>query len=120
MKDRMEKYRERRQELKHLSDEQLKERFWSLAKKVVQPMVELARTHTTPSIERSVLLRMGIDSISATAVVSKILESGLLGKGAGHVLLKVAEKINAGVKDAAAAIIENPGILEGLFGGCSK
>ena len=32
-------------------------------------IVDLARSHTSPSIERSVLLRMGIDSVSSQGVV---------------------------------------------------
>ena len=47
-----------------LTDEELEARFWELAQEVVDPLVELARTHTSPSIERSVLMRMGIDSLT--------------------------------------------------------
>ena len=109
------RFEERRQELKKLSDEELKERFWKLCYQVVDPIVDLAKTHTSPSIERSVLLRMGIDSISAHAVVDRVLEAGLLGKGAGHVVLRVAEKTDMDVRAAAQAIIENKDVLTGLF-----
>ena len=44
-------------EIEKLSDAELKARFWELANETVAPMVELARTHTSPSIERSVLMR---------------------------------------------------------------
>ncbi|HNS67908.1 MAG TPA: D-ornithine 4,5-aminomutase subunit OraS, partial [Mesotoga infera] len=47
----------RSKHLQGLDDEQLDRLFWELAGKIVDPLVELARTHTSPSIERSVLLR---------------------------------------------------------------
>ena len=59
------------QYLSGLTDEELKVRFWSLAQEIVDPLVELARTHTSPSIERSVLMRMGIDSPTCGAVVGE-------------------------------------------------
>ena len=49
----------RRARLQKMSDEELHAYFWSLAEKIVAPLIAEARTHTTPSIERSVLLRMG-------------------------------------------------------------
>jgi len=82
--DRNERFEQRREILKKMSDQELKERFWELCYQVVDPIVDLARTHTSPSIERSVLLRMGIDSLTAHAVVDQVLQAGLLGKGAGH------------------------------------
>ncbi len=112
---RNQRFEERRQELKKLSDEELKNRFWELCYQVVDPIVDLARTHTSPSIERSVLLRMGIDSITAHAVVDQVLQAGLLGKGAGNVLLRVAQKNGMDIQAAAAAIIENKELLNGLF-----
>lgn len=113
--DRIQKFEERQQELHKLSDEELKERFWELCSQVVDPIVDLARTHTSPSIERSVLLRMGIDSITAHGVVDRVLEAGLLGKGAGHVVLKVSQKNGTDIRAAAAAILENKDVLDGLF-----
>ena len=59
--ERVERYEALRAELADLDDAALKERFWQLCEQVMTPVVDLARTHTTPSIERSVLLRMGID-----------------------------------------------------------
>ncbi len=113
--DRIQKFEERQKELHKLSDEELKERFWQLCSEVVDPIVDLARTHTSPSIERSVLLRMGIDSLTAHGVVDRILEAGLLGKGAGHVVLKLAQKNGTDIRGAAAAILENKDALTGLF-----
>lgn len=113
--DRIARFEKRREELKKMSDEQLKARFWDLCNQVVDPIVDLARTHTSPSIERAVLLRMGVDSVSAHGVVDRILEAGLLGKGAGHVVLKVSQKNGTDIRGAAAAILENKDVLQGLF-----
>ena len=113
--ERLARFEKRRAELKQLSDEQLKAHFWELCDQVVEPIVELARTHTSPSIERAVLLRMGIDSISSHGVVERIYQAGLLGKGAGHVLLKLAQAQGTDVKSAAAAILADKDVLHGLF-----
>jgi D-ornithine 4,5-aminomutase subunit alpha len=113
--DRINNFEKRKVELEKLSDDELKNRFWELCNQVVEPIVDLARTHTSPSIERSVLLRMGIDSITAHGVVDRVLEAGLLGKGAGHVLLVLAKKKKCDVRTAAETIIENKDVLTGLF-----
>jgi len=105
----------RLRELDQLPDEELRARFWSLCEQVVEPMVDLARTHTSPSIERSVLLRMGIDSVSSQGVVTRIHEAGLLGKGAGHVLLRLAQRQDTDVRAAAEAVLADPTVLRGLF-----
>lgn len=81
----------RRERLKALSDDELKARFWQLAQDIVKPLYDLAYTHTSPSIERSVLLRMGFSSIESRAIVSLAEKRQLLGKGAGHLVLKYAE-----------------------------
>ncbi|MDY0087693.1 MAG: D-ornithine 4,5-aminomutase subunit OraS [Coriobacteriia bacterium] len=80
-------YDEVRKPLAGLTDAQLETRFWEDARAVVEPMVEFARTHTSPSIERSVLMRMGVDSPTSMAVVAECEKHGLLGHGAGHVVL---------------------------------
>lgn len=113
--ERITRFEKRREELKQMSDAQLKERFWELCSQVVEPIVDLARTHTSPSIERSVLLRMGVDSLSSHGVVDRIYEAGLLGKGAGHVLLKLAHKHGVDVRAAAAMVLEDKDVLDGLF-----
>ncbi|NLE83544.1 MAG: ornithine aminomutase [Chloroflexi bacterium] len=114
--ERIIQFEQRHEVLKELSDAELKDRFWELCNQVVEPIVDLARTHTSPSIERSVLLRMGIDSQSALGVVDRIHQAGLLGKGAGHVLLRLSEKRGGNVREAAAAILEDKEVLDGLFG----
>ncbi|MEJ2088264.1 MAG: D-ornithine 4,5-aminomutase subunit OraS, partial [Gammaproteobacteria bacterium] len=65
MDNRTDDFESRRQHLKRLSDEALHERFWSLVGQLTAPLIEEARTHTSPAIERSVLLRMGFSSIEA-------------------------------------------------------
>jgi D-ornithine 4,5-aminomutase subunit alpha len=112
---RFDRFEKRREELQKMSDEELKTLFWQLCDQAVAPIVDLAKTHTSPSIERSVLLRMGIDSISSHGVVDRIYEAGLLGKGAGHVVLKLAQKNGTDVRTAAAAILDSKDVLNGLF-----
>lgn len=113
--DRIKKFDERQKALHNLTDIELKDRFWQLCDQLVEPIVDLSRTHTSPSIERSVLLRMGIDSITAHGVVDRVLEAGLLGKGAGHVVFKISKKFNTDIPSAARAILEDKEILKGLF-----
>lgn len=115
--ERLMKFEKRRDELKSFTDEQLKRKFWELCRKAVEPMIEMARSNTSPSIERSVLLRMGIDSVTAKCVVSRIHEAGLLGKGAGNVLLKVAKNREIDIVSASKIVLEDKNSLEGLFGG---
>ena len=81
----------RRERLRTMSDEELHKYFWSLTEKLVAPLIEEARTHTTPSIERSVLLRMGFSSLEAKALVERLEKRGLLGHGAGRLVLELAK-----------------------------
>lgn len=90
MKLRPDDFTRRRAGLASLNDEALRRRFWDLAGQVVEPMLELARTHTTPSIERSVLARLGVPSHEAKAVVEGCLSRGILGHGAGHAVMRAA------------------------------
>ena len=113
--ERIKKFEARRQQLKNMIDEQLKERFWELCSQMVEPMVEYGRKYTSPSIERSVLLRMGIDSVTSQGVVSRVNEAGLLGKGAGHVVLKLSQKLGVDLREAAKRITEDKNALQGLF-----
>ncbi|NLG64602.1 MAG: ornithine aminomutase, partial [Actinobacteria bacterium] len=70
---------------------------------------DLARTHTSPSIERSVLMRMGIDSLTCNAVVGEIDKRGLLGHGAGHVVLYCAQMWDVDVRIAAERLARGEG-----------
>jgi D-ornithine 4,5-aminomutase subunit alpha len=103
--ERPDDFAQRREQLKTLTDEELHTRFWNLVDKIVEPLVEEARTHTTPSIERAVLLRMGLSSIEAKSLVAQMGERGLLGHGAGHLVLELAMRKNIAVRDAAGALL---------------
>ena len=86
----MDHFEKQRQHLQGLTDEQLKARFWELGEVIVDPLLELGKTYTSPSIERSVLLRMGFSSLEATKIVNEVMARGLMGKGAGHVVYRLA------------------------------
>ena len=109
----------RRAHLAELSDQQLKERFWELTKRLTDPLVELARENTSPAIERSVLLRMGFSSVESKAIVEGCVRQGLLGHGAGNVVYRYAKANSLPVREAGLALME-PEALEraaALFGG---
>lgn len=81
-------FEKRRKHLENLSEEELYNRFWTLTEEIVEPLVELAFNHTSPSIERSVLLRMGFSSIEAGNITKEGSFHELLGKGLGNVVLR--------------------------------
>ena len=83
-------FSERRKHLADLSEEELKARFFALAGEIVDPLIDLSKRSTTPSVERSVLLRMGFSSLEAMDIVNHVLDLGLMGKGAGNIVLKTA------------------------------
>jgi D-ornithine 4,5-aminomutase subunit alpha len=89
-----------------MSDEQLHARFWSLVDRMIQPLVEEARTHTSPSIERAVLLRMGFSSMETKPLVNRMLEKGLLSHGAGNLILTLAQKKGISVRQAGLDLID--------------
>ena len=103
--ERADDFDKRREKLQAMSDEELQHHFWRLAEKIVEPLVEEARTHTTPSIERSILLRMGFSSIEAKALVENMLQHNLLGHGAGRLVLELAKAKQLSVHDAGAALL---------------
>ena len=98
--ERKDDFAARRAHLSKLSEAELEERFVRLCRELTEPLVELAETHTSPSIERSVLLRMGFSSLEADAIVKQCAERSLLGKGAGHVVYRVARRHALAVSDA--------------------
>ena len=114
-------YLQIRGHLAELSDEQLEARFWALAQQVVDPLVELARTHTSPSIERSVLMRMGIDSPTCMAVVGECEKRGLLGHGCGSVVLRCAREWDVAAPEAARRLAAGEGwdLVEQKWGGAA-
>jgi len=99
-------YAQRRAHLADLSDQQLYEKFWALASEIADPLLELGQKNTSPSIERSILLRMGFSSIEAKSIVDGVIDRGLMGKGAGHVVYKLAKAQNMGVREAGLALTE--------------
>jgi D-ornithine 4,5-aminomutase subunit alpha len=106
MRERVDDFQQRRKHLADLSEQQLEARFWELADKLTQPLVDLAWKHTSPSIERSVLLRMGLSSIESQAVVSRAIDAGLIGKGAGHIVYKLSQSRGMGIREAGQALAE--------------
>ncbi|MGM0606977.1 MAG: D-ornithine 4,5-aminomutase subunit OraS [Candidatus Muiribacteriota bacterium] len=102
----MSSFEKRREHLKNLSEKELRERFWELSNKIMEPIVQFAHNHTSPSIERSVLLRMGFTSLRADGIVQKVKEAGLLSKGAGGVVLRVSQALNISVEEAGEKIAE--------------
>ena len=102
-------YLKRREHLKNLSDQELKERFWQLAEQTVKPLVDLAYKNTSPAIERSVLLRMGFSSLEAKDLVEKIINHGLIAKGAGHVVYRLAKLENLEIREAGMMLINDKG-----------
>lgn len=106
MKERKDDFSSRREHLQNMSDAQLHAHFWSLVDRMVQPLVEEARRHTSPSIERSILLRMGFSSLETKPLVNRMLEKGLLGRGAGNLVLELAQKNGISVRQAGLGLIE--------------
>ncbi len=96
----------RRERLKNLTDEQLEKRFWEMTEKVVNPLLELANNNTTPSIERSVLLRMGFSSLEAKEIVDNTIDRGLMGKGVGHIVWKIAGILNRDYREVGREMAE--------------
>ncbi len=99
-------FQSRRKHLEELSDEALFNKFWQLADKIMDPMVDLAKTHTSPSVERSVLLRMGFSSLEAKPLVEGAIDRGLIGKGVGHVIYRIANEKQLDIRQAGLEMIE--------------
>ena len=115
---RQDDFAERRKHIAELSDQELYERFWALTDQVVAPLLELGRTNTTPSVERSVLLRMGISSLDTKPIVEGCMDRGLMGKGAGHVVYRFAKARGIDVREAGEMLARGEGWEEAsaLFG----
>lgn len=97
---------ERRRHLRGMSDAELHAYFWELAGRIVEPLVEEARTHTTPAIERSVLMRMGLSSLGTKALVGRLSDEGLLGHGAGRIVLEIADAHGVTPREAGEALLD--------------
>ena len=104
--ERADDFAARREHLADLSDEALHARFWQLVEQIVAPLIDEARTHTTPSIERSVLLRMGFSSLEAKALVEQMIRRDILARGAGRLVLELARSEGIPVRDAGRALLD--------------
>jgi D-ornithine 4,5-aminomutase subunit alpha len=100
-------YADHRSRLAKMTDEQLHEYFWRLVDRIIEPLVEEARTHTSPAIERSVLLRMGFSSLEAKAIVNKLAEKRVLGHGAGKLVLDLAARRKITVREAGLGLLRD-------------
>ena len=98
-------FAQRRKHIANLSDQELYDQFWDLTAQAVDPLLELGRKNTTPSIERSVLLRMGVSSLDTQKVVEGCMDRGLMGHGAGHVVYKVMKAHDLSAKEAAEKLV---------------
>ncbi|MBT9164655.1 MAG: D-ornithine 4,5-aminomutase subunit alpha [candidate division WS2 bacterium] len=108
----MNDFSKRRTHLAHLSDEELKEYFFKLLEEITEPILSMAKKYTSPSLERSILLRMGFSSLEAQAIVTHALREDLLGHGAGHLVLKYAELNNLPLRDAGLKLASDEGWAE--------
>lgn len=98
-------YQQRRESLKRYSDEELKNKFWELANAIVEPLLKIAMENTTPSIERSILLRMGFSSLEVKPLVDGAIERGLIGKGVGHIVYRVSKEKRITIREAGEKLI---------------
>lgn len=112
-------FQARRGHLSGLTDEELEQRFWGLVGELVDPMLKLGYENTTPSVERSVLLRMGFSSLEAKQLVDACVERRLIGHGAGHVVYKIAQQHALPIREAGLALAEGKywDEAEALFNG---
>lgn len=99
-------FAERRKHIADLSDEELYQKFWTLTEQVVDPLLDLGKKNTTPSIERSVLLRMGVSSLDTKPIVEGCIDRNLMGKGAGNVVYKLSKSKDISIKDAARLLAD--------------
>ena len=94
-------FAKRREHIANLTDQELYDRFWELTEQVVAPLLELGRKNTTPSVERAVLLRMGVSSLDTQKIVEGCMDRGLMGHGAGHVVYKVSKEKGISIREAS-------------------
>ncbi len=107
--NRTDDFTKRREHVANLSDQELYDRFWKLTEQVVAPMVDLGKKNTTPSVERAVLLRMGVSSLDTKAIVEGCMDRGLMGKGAGHVVYKLSKEEGITIKEASEKLANGEG-----------
>ncbi len=106
---RQDDFAQRRKHIADLSDQELYDRFWELTAQVVDPLLELGRKNTTPSVERAVLLRMGISSLDTQKIVEGCMDRGLMGHGAGHVVYKMSKEKGISIREAGEMLAKGEG-----------
>ena len=108
-----------RAHLADLSNEALKIRFWELIDEIVDPLLQMGHEYTSPSIERSVIMRMGFSSTEATAIVDQVIKYNLMSKGAGHIVYRVAKENQAPIRQTGLELAEGKhwDQVENLFRG---
>ena len=99
-------FAERRKHIANLTDEELYNRFWELTEQVVAPLLELGQKNTTPSVERSVLLRMGISSLDTQKIVEGCMDRGLIAHGTGHVVYRLSKEKNIPIQEAGSLLAQ--------------
>ena len=99
-------FQERRKHLADLSEGELEARFWELASQLVDPLIEMAEKNTSPSIERSILLRMGFSSTEAKSIVDGVMDRNLMRKGAGNVVYRLAKEKNMDIREAGLSLVD--------------
>lgn len=113
-------FESRRQHLKNMSETELENRFWELCEKIVDPLIKLAENNTSPAVERSVLLRMGFSSIEAKGIVDRVIDLGLLSKGAGNVIYRLSRTSGKSIRETGLAFASGDfgdSEVTGLFAG---
>ena len=105
--ERHDDFTQRRKHLKDMTEKQLEERFWELCSQLMDPIVDMASKHTTPSIERSVLLRMGFSSIESKTIVERAIDRNLLEHGAGHLVYKISRSRGLDIREAGLKLADN-------------
>ncbi|MBG9982099.1 ornithine aminomutase subunit alpha [Aerococcaceae bacterium DSM 111020] len=120
--DQTKNFEEARAHLVDLSNEELKDKFWELIDEIIEPLLKMGHEYTSPSIERSVIMRMGFSSTEATAIVDQVMKYELMSKGAGHIVYRIAKENNASIRETGLALAEGKywDQVESLFGGVEK
>ncbi len=103
---RQDDFQERRKHLADLSEDELEAKFWQLTEELIDPIIDLAKKNTSPSIERSILLRMGFSSVEAKTIVDGAIDRGIIGKGAGHIVYRLSKDNNMEIRDVGLKLIE--------------
>ena len=99
-------FQERRKHLANMTDEELFNHFWAVTEQVVDPLLELGRKNTTPSVERAVLLRMGVSSLDTQKIVEGCMDRGLMGHGTGHVVYKISKEKGISIREASEKLAQ--------------